>query len=262
MRLRHRLMWMLALLCAGCTTPRPLKIPMDTHTDLAPETDAPHILLIMLPGVRDMPGDFVSQGFIAELRARRLPVDVIAVDAHMGYYLDRSVVTRLERDIIVPAMQRRKYGQLWFAGVSLGGMGSILYAHDRPDQVTGMIVLAPFLGSAGIVSEIEAAGGLDQWEPGPIDRDDASRMAQAWIKQYRPGDRAAPAIYLGYGENDRFAAANRLLASRLPAAQTVAIPGGHDWGVWKALWVALLEQDPFGQAPTQAQVTDGDPNPL
>lgn len=262
MRLRHRLMLMLTLLCAGCVTPRPLKIPMDTHIDLAPETGAPHILLVMLPGVRDMPADFIAQGFIAELRARGLPVDVIAVDAHMGYYLDRSIVDRLEQDVIAPAMQRRKYSQLWFAGVSLGGMGSILYARDRPGQVSGMIVLAPFLGSAGIVSEIEKAGGLDQWEPGTIDRDDAGRMAQDWIKRYRPNDRDVPAIYLGYGENDRFASANRLLASRLPAAQAVAIPGGHDWSVWKALWVALLDQDPFKRAQTQAGVTNSGPNPL
>jgi hypothetical protein len=36
-----------------------------------------------------------------------------------------------------------------------------------------------------------------------------------------------------------------MLAERLPAAQVVTIPGGHDWATWIHLWQHLLDQDLF-----------------
>jgi hypothetical protein len=46
-------------------------------------------------------------------------------------------------------------------------------------------------------------------------------------------------LHLGYGRDDRFADAHRLLATQLPAAQVFDTPGGHDWPVWRAAVAAV-----------------------
>ena len=58
--------------------------------DPPPRDGAQRILLLMLPGAKASAHDLVQQGFVRELRARNLPVDVVAVAAHLGHYLDRS----------------------------------------------------------------------------------------------------------------------------------------------------------------------------
>jgi hypothetical protein len=66
--------------------------------DPAPRSGAERILLIMLPGAKAQPQDLLQHGFVRELRARNLPVDVVAVEAHLGHYLDRSLNGHLTDD--------------------------------------------------------------------------------------------------------------------------------------------------------------------
>ena len=68
-------------------------------------------------------------------------LDVIAADAHFGYYRARSVVDRLHEDLIAPVADR--YERVWLVGISMGGFGSALYAMEHPDVVDGVIMLAP-----------------------------------------------------------------------------------------------------------------------
>ncbi|MGE5173202.1 MAG: hypothetical protein ACM3MD_05175 [Betaproteobacteria bacterium] len=53
---------------------------------------------------------------------------MIVVNAHMGYYLNGTVFTRLKEDVIEPA-KARGYDQIWLVGNSLGGYGSISYGN-------------------------------------------------------------------------------------------------------------------------------------
>jgi hypothetical protein len=48
-------------------------------------------------------------------------------------------------------------------------------------------------------------------------------------------------MYLGYGQEDRFSAAHRLLARELPAEAVDVIGGGHDWRTWTRLWENFLD---------------------
>jgi hypothetical protein len=82
--------------------------------------------------------------------------------------------------------------------------------------------------------------------------EDDERALLAWLKAYAFGDPALPAIHLGYGMSDRYAAASAMLAARLPAGQVVTIDGGHDWGTWLKLWQLMLDQGLFSAAGTQA----------
>ena len=220
---------------------------MDAIYDLAPEPSTNRIMLVMLPSAKARPQDFAQHRFVRALRDRSLPIDVVTVEAHLGYYLERSFSKHLTHDIITPA-RARNYDRIWLMGISLGGMGALIYAREHPADIGGVILLAPFLGARGTIAEVGRAGGLARWQPGAIKADDEERHLLAWIKAYRPDAAALPKVYLGYGTEDRFAAASKMLAERLPAAHVVTIPGGHDWATWIRLWHQLLDQDLFSNA--------------
>jgi pimeloyl-ACP methyl ester carboxylesterase len=217
---------------------------MEAIYDLAPEAGSNRIMLVMLPSAKARPQDLVQYGFVRALRERGLRVDVVAVEAHLGYYLERNLSEHLAHDIIAPA-RARDYQRIWLMGISLGSMGALIYTSEHPADIEGVILLAPFLGARGTIAEVVRAGGLARWEPSAIKPDDDERRLLAWIKAYQPAASALPRIYLGYGTEDRFAAASKMLAELLPAAQVVTVPGGHEWATWICLWQQLLDQDLF-----------------
>ena len=89
-------------------------------------------LLIMLPGRGDRASSFVTAGFVDI--ADRHQFDVLAVDAHFGYYAERILVERLHEDIIAPA-KARGYENIWLLGISMGGLGALLYAAEYPNEI-------------------------------------------------------------------------------------------------------------------------------
>ena len=204
---------------------------------------AKRVLLILLPGAKDRPQDFVEWGFIRALRERNLAVDVIAVDAHIDYYFEQTIVERLRWDIIAPA-RAQGYEHICLLGISLGGMGCLRYLREHPADIAGAVLLAPFLGSRGTIAEVTAAGGFQRWIP-DSKVDDDERVFLAWLQAYPFHDPASPKIYLGYGADDRFAPASKLLAELLPPPHVAAMPGGHDWRTWHGLWVNLLDRKFF-----------------
>ena len=222
---------------------------MQAIYDPPPREGADRILLVMLPGAKTRPEDLVQYGFVRALRERGPPVDIVAVEAHLGYYLERSFCARLEHDIIAPARARR-YRQIWLMGISLGGMGALAYAREHPAEIEGLVLLAPFLGVRGTIAEVVRAGGLARWQPDAIAPEDDERRLLAWIKAYDPA--SMPHIHLGYGTADRYAAASAMLAERLPATHVAAMAGGHDWATWLRLWQQLLDQDIFSRGTTLA----------
>jgi pimeloyl-ACP methyl ester carboxylesterase len=241
---RHFLSVALIALCCGCQAHRITKIPMDAIYDIPPGMAADRVLLVMLPGAKDSPEDMVERGLVRALRERAFPVDVVAADTHLDYYLEHSFLERLNHDIIAPA-QAKGYTRIWLMGISLGGMGSLAYARAHPAGIEGVILLAPFLGTRGTIDEVVRAGGLSRWQPEGIKVADDEHALLAWLKNYRSSDPEAPKIFLGYGTDDRYAPASLLLAERLPQQQVMAIPGGHDWPTWAVLWADLLDRDPF-----------------
>ena len=53
------------------------------------------------------------------------------------------MVDRLKEDVINPAKEKG-YTKIWLVGISLGGLGSLLYAMEHPSDIEGMLVLAPY----------------------------------------------------------------------------------------------------------------------
>lgn len=92
----------------GCSAflKRPTTIPMPTVTDLLPLPPQGRTLVVLIPGAYSTAEDFVTHGFVTEVRATRLTLDMVAVDAHRGYFDEGSLLDRLRADVIRPARAR------------------------------------------------------------------------------------------------------------------------------------------------------------
>jgi pimeloyl-ACP methyl ester carboxylesterase len=217
-------------------TPRPLQIHRYPYEGPSPWRD----LLVCLPGIGDEACDFEAWGFVDLVRAHSWPADVLLVDAHYGYYADRSLLEQLRRDVILPAFSSG-YRSIWLAGISMGGLGALLYASHYQEDVQGVFAIAPFLGTRTLVQEIIVSGGLARWTL-LVGASDEIRTVWSWAHARSQREPSSPEIFLGFGEDDTFVQAHRLLASSLPAAHVLTAPGGHQWPVWQELWSAFLRR--------------------
>ena len=251
---------LLCVLLHGCY-PAP-KAPIDTVRYEAGDRNGPRLLFVYLPGRGDPITAFQREGLLAAVRERGMNADVVAVNAHLGYYLDGSVITRLNEDVIGPARAVHAYEQIWFIGNSLGGFGALSYVREHPEEVTGVLLLGPYLGEKQVIQDIKQAGGLERWEPGDIttvrSQENAEKLVWVWIRDHArknligtapegcaAGMMCIPSIYLGYGLSDRFAYSHEYLAALLPPGHVIARKGGHDWTTWKKLFNQFLDQDIF-----------------
>ena len=247
------------LLAAGCASPDRTvpRVPVASER-YEKYSDVPRrnqVLLIFLPGRGTTGKDFARQGFIravesaddAHLRtlaahfALNRGADCLTVDLTLPYYEQHIATQRLHEDIIAPA-RASGYRRIWLVGCSLGGLGAIFYDHDYPGEISGIVALAPFLGEKNIVGEIEAAGGLDRWQPRqPLADDDFQRRLWLAIRAGHYGQPGHLPLVLGYGTGDRFAYGHRLLAANLPPERVFRTFGFHDWATWHHLWKEILE---------------------
>ena len=210
----------------------------------APNPSQERILLIMLPGVGGQAGEFAAHGMVDAVHARGLAVDVIAVQPELELYLDGHIASALHGAVVEPAL-RQGYARIWLLGISLGGMGALLYASAHPAQVDGLVLLAPFLGTRGTVAEVEKAGGLASWPAAQSAATEVELRMLVWLQNFRTRPADSPVIYLAYGRQDRFAQGHQILAEILPKDRVVTKAGGHDWETWLTLWQRVLASSPF-----------------
>ncbi len=247
-RARHAL-WVFAAvavgLISGCALPRAAQVPMDALWLPASPNQVGKTLIVFLPGSQEVPQDIVREGFVQQVRARHPTVDVVVADAHVGYFRNRSFEERLRADVMALA-RARGYESIWLAGISLGGFGSLMYAKNAPDEIDGVIALAPFIASRTVLAEVAQAGGLSRWQPAlPLKADDYQRDLLLWFKGFGDPAQARPPLFIGYGTRDRLEPFPELLDSVLPADRLLSAPGGHDWSPWKAMWADALDRAPL-----------------
>jgi pimeloyl-ACP methyl ester carboxylesterase len=207
-------------------------------------------LLVLLPGRGSRAADYARQGFVEAVRRSPIRADVVAVDAHLGYYVKRTLIPRLLADVITPA-RRQGYRRIVLVGISMGGLGSLLFARKHAALLDGVVVIAPFLGDPAVIDEVHKAGGLAAWlPPASLPESDYQRSTWAWLKQaIRPGG-TGPRLVLGFGREDRMARSHRLLAAALPGDAVFTAPGGHDWPPWRTLWTQILASPALRAATT------------
>jgi len=239
---------LLAGLVSGCGLWRPVTVPIGTIAEPVRCETRPDTLIVMLPGSYARPEEFIAEGFVAALRERRIAADVMLVDAHLGYYSDRSIVDRLRADVIAPALAQG-YRNIWLAGISVGAFGALIYAEAQPEGIAGVVLLGPYLGKRALSEEIAAQGGLRAWRApvGALDPGDVDTIVWRWLQPYgaTPPPATRPALFLGYGRDDRFIFSDTLLAAALPADRVFTADGGHDYPPWRETWAHMLDAMPL-----------------
>ncbi len=214
-------------------------MPVEHH---AATTAPANRLVVLLPGLGDGPEAYLEHGFVDRILAIAPRTDVVCADAHYGYYREFTVVDRLHHDVIGPA--RERYDEIWLVGISMGGLGAAAYALEHPGAITGLVLLAPFMGSADVIEEIRKAGGLRAWNPPDwraMPEGSRAKYDQLWewYRGFADTGEPRPTLYLGYGTEDRLRHANELVAAVLPEECVEIAPGAHRWTVWQPLFAAL-----------------------
>lgn len=127
------------------------------------------------------------------------------------------------------ARSGRRRPPLYLVGASMGGLGVLLYDQAYPGVADGLVLLAPFVGSRRLLAEIERAGGIGQWQPGPVpesvDRGNFQRELWRHLKSW-PDSGRGDSVWLAWGDRDRLRRAVPVLAPLLRGEQMLERPGG------------------------------------
>ncbi|MFZ5536509.1 MAG: alpha/beta fold hydrolase [Pseudomonadota bacterium] len=235
----------IVLLLGGCAAYRYWPgAPMSQDT--AGMTGRHKTLVVFLPGIEDSAQDFRKHGFHEALRRHGVEADTVAVNSHVGYFLSGRIVDQLHEDVILPA-RAQGYSDIWLVGVSLGGLGSLLYAKEHPEEIRGIVLLAPFLGRRNAIARLVSEGSpkhQDSWMD--FMPEGFEPELWAWLEE-NARNPSAPPIFMGYGSLDKLVYGHLALQRLLPAERVLAIPGDHSWPTWTRLWDGLLERGVLGK---------------
>jgi pimeloyl-ACP methyl ester carboxylesterase len=232
------------VLLTGCPDANDAKAPIATQ--LVPSSVAPadRVLVVVLPGRGDDIEHLRNSGIAESIQNAWPQADVLLADVTMPYYFEGRMPERLHNEVVLPA-RRRGYREVWLAGASLGGMGALLYDRRYPREMTGLVLLAPYLGEKDVIEEISDAGGLANWQP--VSRPEPAAVNTPALMQWRTAERGmwrylkswndqskarGRNVWIAYGESDRLNAVLPLVAPLLPKRHVLLIPGGHGWVVW------------------------------
>lgn len=203
-------------------------MPISHHAIEAPQGG--QRVMILLPGIGDLGDAFEKRNFDGVLQEKFPDFEVVTVDAHFRYYNQRTLLTRLKQDLVEPYLH--KGYKVYLGGISLGGLGSLLYLQEYPEDIEKILVLAPYLGEP-----VEYQYLIDGSE-----RNEEKIEIDLWPWITNLEQQQLDKIYLAYGLQDKFAIPNRLLASYLPEQHTITIDGKHRWDVWRQLWPELIDR--------------------
>lgn len=183
--------------------------------------------MAVLPGRFSRLDDFREHGLMADVQG--LTLNIAWLDAHWGYYRDRTFLPALQEVLDQPE-------PLVMSGISLGGLGSIMWARRNPESCRGLLLLSPFLGDEAFLArkQIGAAPANDL----------EAELLACW-------DFLAHSeipVWLWGGEQDELLPLWQQCAMINPAIQLRTFPGGHDWATWQTMWRQYLVLVRQGQA--------------
>jgi len=227
----------LAVSLLGCSPP--ISVPIPT-TDFRSAGKPSKHLIVLLSGRRAPASYFQDHQWVELAREHNVDADFIAPYAHFGYYMQQQLIPRLHEDVIEPA-KKQGYETISLLGISMGGMGSILYSEKFPDDVDRIYLIAPYLADEDVHDEIRSAGGLSVWQISDNKRGDWKYILWQRLKEVTTDNKFKNKIFLGYGDNDRLAG-HDLLAQNISAKHVVKIPGAHKDVTFKQVWKMMLER--------------------
>lgn len=227
---------------------------MRTRTEWHTAGQRSETLLVLLPPSLSSIDDFYEQGFVAAVRQRQLPLDLLLADVTAQQVLDNTVASTLYTEVLQPA-RAAGYRAIWLAGISMGAFSALHCAAHHAAHLAGLYLLAPYPGTGDVLAEIRAAGGAARWCQHPHSAQDERAWWQWLGRESLTAEWTTP-VYFGTGTADRFLRGQRLLADLLPEARVRLLPGSHQWPTWKALWDDWLDHGPLagGASPAGRQI--------
>jgi pimeloyl-ACP methyl ester carboxylesterase len=249
---RLPLILLFVALLSACPSAGDARGPIATELVPSVVTQKDRVLVIVLPGRGDDVSRLRKSGIAGAIQKSWPEADVLLTGVTMAHYFSGTMPERLHDEVVVPA-RKRGYREVWLAGASLGGMGAVVYDRRYPAVMDGLVLLAPYLGDQAMIDEINAAGGLAQWQAGPVpatmDSDNSMHEIWRYLKSWT-ADRSERGkhVWLVYGESDRLKAALPLLAPLLPPSHVLVRPGGHAWVVWTPAAGEIFRQIHDGEA--------------
>jgi pimeloyl-ACP methyl ester carboxylesterase len=198
--------------------------------------------MVLIPGAYQAPEEFLTAGFLSAIRERQLDIDIVLVAPELAHLTERVALGQLRDQVVLPA---RSSGciAVWFAGLSMGGFLALLYAADHPNELDGICLIAPYLGNRMINAEIGRFRSLANWNARMADvQDELEEERRVWRYIAKHVTHPPARHYLGFGRDDRFVMAQRLMARQLPPESVDVIDGGHEWCVWRELWNRFLDR--------------------
>ena len=238
----------------GCLPTREAGEPIATQ--LIPARQPGQRLVVVLPGRADDLDALRRSGMTEAIQGAWPDADVLLAEVTLGDYMRGNAPERLHAEVIVPARERGRYREVWLAGASMGGMGTLMYDRLYPGEMDGLVLLAPYLGDARLLKEIADAGGIAQWEAGPPQAADAEHwQRELWrhIQRALRDPDAASRIWLAYGDRDRLRKTFPQLIPALRQDQVLLREGGHTWTVWSPAMGEVLRKVDAKRGGSQAR---------
>lgn len=196
-------------------------------------------LIIFLPGLYDTAETFKEEDFFVLARKAGVEADMLAVGIHVGHFINRRMIERIEQDVFFPT-QNQGYKNIWLVGMSLGGLNSLEYFRTHEGDICGVVALAPYILNESLISEIEQESGTDVWQPRLGEYKDVieKRIQKLWLWLKNKTD--ASKIYLGYGDKDVYSSSHRVFAKYLNKNNVIEVEGKHNWKTGKKIWQQQL----------------------
>ncbi|MGD8314150.1 MAG: alpha/beta fold hydrolase, partial [Syntrophobacterales bacterium] len=124
------------------------------------------VLVLLLPPMGGKGSHYETHGFVEAVREKGFEADLKILDVKPIYYFQGRIIELVKNELVDPA-KASGYERLILVGTSLGGHGALLYINQYPEDVDGVVLLAPFLGWSRVADAVEKAGGLKKWEDCP-----------------------------------------------------------------------------------------------
>jgi hypothetical protein len=207
---------------------------------LYPGTGNGKTLVVALPTVAGNGQLYERHGLIEVFRQHRAAADFMTIDIQPTLYVNKRVVNKMKTRVIDPA-KSRGYQHIYLLGTSLGGHAAILYAMEHPNDIDGVLLVAPYISDPIVTNVIVRAGGLASWDTCPFYAWGYSCTLWKMFRRYLSDPHRRAATFLGYGAEDRFVRSCHLLAEILPPENVFRAPGGHSWITWHILWEKMVK---------------------
>ena len=221
----------IVLLASSCVYLNPASKPIPSK--YYNYNDSNSTLILLLPGFGDSPVSFIKHDTVEQILACQPNANILGVDSHFAYFRTSTIVERLHEDIIKPASDAGMQN-IWLLGVSMGGLGSLLYQQQYPDMVEAVVVMAPYIGEWDELSVYQTGDENLRESINP-------EFIQLWDGLANSAT-TDPTITLAFGENDKSSKQLRWFASLLDDSKVVRASGGHRWTVWNKLWPEALRR--------------------